>query len=63
MYNKIYSDEGRKNFIMKYWGDKMILQTFPNLKVETADGSIVYFKDVLPDIQTYYLKIWRGRNV
>ncbi len=62
MYNNIYSNEKLKNFIMKYWDDKMILQTFPRLKVDTKDGSVVYFRDVLTNIQPYYLKIWSGRK-
>ena len=33
-----------------------MLKTYPNLKVQQLDGSIVYFKDLLPDIKPYYIR-------
>ena len=35
-----------------------MIRTYPNLKQEEVDGNIVYFKDLLPDIKQYYLKIY-----
>lgn len=38
------------------FNDTIMLKTYPNLKVQEVDGTIVYFKDLLPDIKPYYLK-------
>ena len=39
-----------------FFNDKIMLKTYPNLKVEQIDGSIIYFKDLLPDIKPYYIR-------
>lgn len=57
MYHNIYDNEKLSNFIYKHFGDKKILRTFPNLKVQDVDGNIIYMDSLLPDIQPYYLKI------
>ena len=33
-----------------------MIKTYPNLKVEQLDGTMVYFKDLLPDIKPYFYK-------
>ena len=33
-----------------------MVQTYPNLKVQQVDGSMVYMKDLLPDIKPYFFK-------
>lgn len=38
------------------FSDEKMIKTYPNLKVEQADGTMVYFKDLLPHIKPYYLK-------
>ena len=38
------------------FNDTIMLKTYPNLKVQEVDGTIIYFKDLLPDIKPYYLK-------
>ncbi len=46
-------------FLIHYlFNDKKMIRTYPNLKQEEVDGNIVYFKDLLPDIKPYYLKIY-----
>ena len=57
-YNAIYSNENISNFIYMFWGDKKMIKTFPNIKVEDKDGNIVYIDSLLKDIQPYYLKIY-----
>lgn len=61
-YNKIYSNEKLSNFIYKFWGDRKMIKTFPNLKVKDIDGNIVYM-DSLLDIQPYYFKIHEPRSL
>ena len=55
-YNKIYSNEKLANFIYKYWGDRKMIRTFPNLKTQDKDGNIIYFDCFVGDIQPYYYK-------
>lgn len=57
-YNKIYSDERISNFIYKVWGDKKMIRTFPNIKIQDKDGNIIYIDSLLKDIQPYYFKVY-----
>ena len=56
-YEKIYGEERISNFIYKYWGDKKMIRTFPNLKVKDINGNMVYIDSLLTDIQPYYVKV------
>ena len=38
------------------FNNKKMIKTYPNLKVQQVDGSIIYFKDLLPDIKPYYFR-------
>ena len=63
-YNYIYENEDTKwlsDFIYRFWGDKKMIKTFPNLKISDKDGNIIYM-DSLLDIQPYYLKIHDRHN-
>ncbi len=60
-YNVIYGNEKLSNFIYKFWGDKKMIRTFPNLKVLDKNGNMIYFGGLL-DIQTYYFKIMDKSN-
>lgn len=62
IYNEIYDNEKVSNFIYKYWGDKKMIRTFPNIKVTDVDGNLVYMDMYLKDIQPYYLKIHEPLN-
>jgi len=42
--------------ITTIFDNKKMIKTYPNLKVEQLDGSIVYLKDLSPDIKPYYFK-------
>ena len=37
-----------------------MIRTFPNLKIEDANGNMVYLDSLLPDIQPYYYKFQHG---
>lgn len=56
-YDDIYSNEKLSNFIYRFFDNRTILRTFPNLKVQEVDGNIVYMDSLLPNIQSYYLKV------
>ena len=60
-YEKIYGNENLSKFIYTFWGDKKMIRTFPNLKINDKDGNIIYM-DSLLDIQPYYLKVHDIRN-
>ena len=60
-YDKIYGNENLSKFIYTFWGDKKMIKTFPNLKINDKDGNIIYM-DSLLDIQPYYLKVHDIRN-
>ena len=55
-YEDIYKEEKLSNFIYKYWGDRKMLRTFPNLKIQDIDGNMIYMDSLLSDIQPYYYK-------
>lgn len=62
-YEKIYNNEQLSNFIYKYFGDKKMIRTFPNLKTQDVNGNMIYFDCFIGDIKPYYYKFnsnWRG---
>lgn len=59
LYDRIYSNEKQANFIYKHFGDEKMLKTFPRLKIESSDDKVIYFSDILTDIQPYYWMIWQ----
>lgn len=61
-YNKVYGEERLSNFIYKFWGDKKMIRTFPNVKVEDKDGNIIYIDSLLKDIQPYYFKVYEKKK-
>lgn len=57
-YNKIYGNEKLSHFIYRFWGDKKMIKTFPNIKVQDVDGNIIYLDSFLKEIQPYYFKVF-----
>ena len=62
-YNKVYSNEKLSNFIYKHWGDKKIIKTWPNIKLNDENGNVVHLYTYLPDIQPYYIKVHEPRHI
>lgn len=56
IYDETYSNEKLSEFIYKFWDDRKMVRTFPNLKTQDKNGDIIYFKDYVGDIQPYYYK-------
>ena len=54
-----YKNEDIKNFTLKYFSDEKMLKTFPNIKLTGKDGNIIFVKDILSDIQPYYIKVFK----
>ena len=57
-YNEIYNNEKLANVIYKFWGNKKMIRTFPNIKVEDIDGNVIYIDSLLKEIQPYYIKVY-----
>lgn len=57
LYEKIYTNEKKVKFINKFFGDKKMIRTFPNLKIQDVYGNIIYFDILVGDIKPYYYKI------
>lgn len=55
-YEEIYKNAKKAKFINKFFYDKKMIKTFPNLKLEDLEGNIIYFKDYVGDIKPYYYK-------
>lgn len=62
-YEDVYNCEKLSNFIYKFWGDKKMIKTFPNIKVEDVEGNIIYIDSLLKDIQPYYFKFHEPRDI
>ncbi len=59
---ELYKNEEIKNFTMKYFSDEKMLKAYPNIKLTGKDGEIIFVRDVLNNIQPYYLKIFTSRH-
>lgn len=53
----ILEDEVIKFLSDKIFTDEKMLKTFPNIKFEDSNGRIIWIKDLLPNIQPYYIRI------
>jgi len=58
VYDILYNNKIISDITYKYFGDERLLRNFPDLKTTDVNGKIIYFKDLLPDIQPYYLKVF-----
>ncbi len=56
LYSYIYNNEKLSDFINYFWNDNKMLITFPNLNILLQDGTIVYIKNLTPNVKTYYYK-------
>lgn len=61
-YEEIQNAPGVNEFMEKYLSDEKMLKTFPNLKVTDINGNIVLVKEVFPDIQPYYFRIFTPKQ-
>lgn len=55
-YTQISKMDKLLNAGNKLFSDKKMLRTFPNLKLESANGEILYMDDIYKNIQAYYYK-------
>ena len=57
-YTKLYENETLRPIIDTFFSDEIMLKTFPNLKVTSKDGEIIWVCDILKDIQPYYFRVF-----
>ena len=60
-YEKLYGNEKKANFIYKCFGDKKMIKTFPNLKIQDVNGNMLYLDQYVGNIQPYYLKVFEKK--
>ena len=58
MYTRLYENPKIEKVVDKYFNDKVIMMTFPNIKITTNDGEIIWICDILKDVPTYYYKVF-----
>lgn len=56
-----YENPKIRDFTDRYFSDKKMLKTFPNIKLTSKDGNIIFVSDVLKDIQPYYFRVFTPR--
>ena len=55
MYEE-YSKSKAKPLIDKFWGNRTILRTYPNIRLTLDNGKSIYVREQYPEIQAYYYK-------
>ena len=55
---ELYKNDAIREFTLKHFSDEKMLKTFPNIKLTGKDGNIIFVKDILKDIQPYYIKVF-----
>lgn len=56
MNNRLHESKLNSFLINTLFNNEKMIKTYPNLKVQEIDGTMVYFKDLLPDIQPYLFR-------
>ena len=55
---KMYENETIKNIVNTLWSDTVMVKTFPNLRVTTKNGAVIYVSNLYQNIEPYYLKVF-----
>lgn len=61
-YEEIYNNDRVTKTTNKVFSNNFMLKTFPNLKLEAEDGSVIYVSYVLKDIKPYYIKLFTPKE-
>ena len=62
-YIEQYKNMRMKSLVDKFFSNKEMLKTFPNLKITNKDGNVVLIRDILSDINPYYLKVFTPKVI
>lgn len=56
MYKDYYENDNKNKFIEHFCNEKLIIKTYPNLRLTLEDNTTVYVQDYYKNIQPYYYK-------
>ena len=56
MYNNIYQNKQISDYIYRFYNDKKMIKTFPNLKIEDVNKNMIYFDTLVGNIVPYFYK-------
>ena len=54
----LYKNETIKSIVNTLWNDQKMIKTFPNLRVTTKNGAVIYVNNLYKDIKPYYVKVF-----
>ena len=57
-YDRVKKNKDLDTFINTVWGNKKMIKTFPNIKIEDKGHNTIYLASLLPEIQPYYIKLF-----
>ena len=60
-YTKLYENPTIKKIVDTFFNDEVIMKTFPNIKVTSKDGDIIWVCDILSHITPYYVRVFTPR--
>ena len=49
----LYKNETIKSIVNTLWNDQKMIKTFPNLRVTTKNGAVIYVNNLYKDIKPY----------
>ena len=61
-YENTYNNKYLSKVIYSLWGNEKMIKTFPNIKIEDINENTIYLSSLLPNIQSYYVKIFDKNN-
>lgn len=61
-YEESMKNEKWFNFTEQYFSNEKMLKTYPNLKLTSSDGKIIFIKDLLSNIKPYYIKFFDSED-
>lgn len=55
---ELYEIEWIRQVVNTFWNNETMLKTFPNLRVTTKHGAVIYVSNLYKDIKPYYFKVF-----
>lgn len=55
---ELYEVEWIRQVVNTFWNNEIMLKTFPNLRVTTKHGAVIYVSNLYKDIKPYYFKVF-----
>ena len=55
-YDNIYSNKELSKIIYTFFGDRRMIKTYPNIKVQDIDGNQIYLDMYLKNVKPYFVK-------